>query len=44
MYETCVACGEPVDYCQGGHGAPCESCNGYERGHEADCPEAKVKG
>lgn len=37
--ERCLSCREPVDYCQGGHGQPCESCLGWEGAHEPDCAE-----
>ncbi|MCK9600307.1 MAG: hypothetical protein M0R06_14780 [Sphaerochaeta sp.] len=25
----CLTCGNPPDYCPGGHGAPCEDCQGW---------------
>ena len=27
--EKCLACGNPPDYCLGGHGEPCEHCVGW---------------
>lgn len=42
--ESCIVCGDPPDYCQGGHGEPCPTCRGWvepEGGesHEWTCLE-----
>jgi hypothetical protein len=39
-FDVCLACGEPHDYCLGGHGWPCDECEGYRDGHSEGCSRA----
>lgn len=37
--DRCLACYEPIDQCQGGHGEICEDCDGFADGpHRSFCP------
>ena len=37
---NCLVCGNPPDYCPGGHGWACDDCDGYRDGHAEGCPNA----